>query len=152
MSKKRGRSRAEALLDGVPEGGTDRPLTELVLVFSRDHARCAAAAAAAAISPAGVEIFSFEHESALMVTPPRSRGLPGITARPCVFGRSCVCMKERGILGFDECGGVVLMETLTVRELQAFHETGAHPERRRPCILCTRADVTDAYLRLRRSR
>jgi len=37
-------------------------------------------------------------------------------------------------------------------ELEEFERSGAHPAMRRPCILCSRANVMDAYLRQRRER
>ena len=56
------------------------------------------------------------------------------------------------IPGHDESGGVVLAEVMAPAELTRFEETGVLPDTRRPCVLCTRANVTDAYVRLRQER
>ena len=95
-------------------------------------------------------IYSPEHENELLREPWRSRGRPTAISRPCVFGRRCVCM-HAAIDGRSQSGGIVLSESMSPSELVAFEERGEYPPMRRPCILCTRANVMDTYIRTRKS-
>lgn len=101
--------------------------------------------------PQHFEVFNAEHEDALLREPWPSAGAPGHRTRPCVVGRRCMAMQPC-MPGHEESGGVVLSEAMSPSELLEFERSGAHPALRRPCILCARANVMDAYLRLRRAR
>lgn len=101
--------------------------------------------------PNQLEVFNAAHEDALLREPWNSAGAPSHKARPCVVGRRCVAMQPC-MPGHAESGGVVLAEAMSPSELEEFERSGAHPAMRRPCILCSRANVMDAYLCLRRER
>lgn len=134
---------------------TDTPLPpgtgqigELAAVFERELSEGAQAGTA---TEDDLHVFTYEHENRLLRGPWESPGSPGAYAYNCVFGRRCMGM-HRELQGHAESGGLVLAESMTPEELVAFQERGAHPNVRRPCILCIRANVTEHYLRLRRRR
>lgn len=123
------------------------PLAELAQLLGGDVPRVGTCLA----PPADFEIFTPDHEDRLLREPWLSEGAPSCKARPCIFGRRCVAMQPC-MRGHAESGGVVLTEVMSPTELDEFERSGAAPAVRRPCVLCTRANVMDAYTRLRQSR
>jgi len=96
-----------------------------------------------------IDVWPEAHEARLLREPWTSTGAPACKSRPCLFGKQCVGM--RGIIpGCADCGGFVLTEAMSVSDYEEFERTGAPPVTRMPCVLCTRANVMDAYLYMRR--
>lgn len=117
------------------------PLTEAAALLGSGHS---------ALPPASVESFSAAHESLLLREPWHSAGSPESTCRPCVFGRQCIGMRSL-IPGQSASGPLVLAEAMTPADLALFEQSGANPAVRRPCVLCTRANVLQAYLAARQA-
>lgn len=126
------------------------PLGELAAAFAADFDRVQGPSNAADVEN-DLEVFTYAHECALLRTAWESPGRPGTFAYNCVFGRQCVAMHKE-FPGHAECNGVVLTQAMTPAELDAFERGGTQPEKRRPCVLCMRANVTEHYLRMRRAR
>lgn len=129
-------------------GDPDSPLGELCKLFAKELQ--ARPPPSGLQMEAGIEVFTYDHECALLREAWPSSGVPSTTARPCVFGRRCTAM-HTSLAGHEESGGVVLVEAMTPVEMAAFESRGTHPSERRPCVLCQRAFMTSTYLDLRAS-
>jgi len=97
--------------------------------------------------PRDLPIFTREHENQLLVQAHKV-SLPSgrvTDMRRCLFEDQCIGM-QTNFPGHTESGGIVLREALTPVELAQFEQTGALPEKRRPCILCSRKAMTMMFL------
>lgn len=136
---------------GASPSATGSPLADLAEILGDASHANLRPVSGSTTPPETFEIFTVEHENALLQEPWPSEGAPGVLARHCVFGRRCVAMRLQ-IPGSAESGGVVLAETMTPSELEHFRLTGEHPkEEWRSCLLCMRAHVTYEYVRFRRN-
>lgn len=88
------------------------------------------------------------HENKLLCEPHNVNLGDGrsVRMRPCIMGESCVG-RSKLIEGHEESGGgVVLREMLFPKELTDFEMSGQLPDIQKPCVLCSRQHMMQAYV------